>query len=93
MIERLNLGKARYLVTAIPDAFEAGHLVEAAKAANPAIHVIAGAHDAEGVAYRRKPGADDVLMGEEQLAHAMLEPLQAGRPASPIGQSQRGTLA
>jgi CPA2 family monovalent cation:H+ antiporter-2 len=71
MLARLNLPAARYLIAAIPDAFEAGHLVEAAKAANPAITVIARAHSAEAVDYLTKLGADTVLMGEEELAKGM----------------------
>jgi len=71
MLERLNLAGARYLISAIPDAFEAGHLVEAAKAANPGIWVVARAHSTEAVEYRRKLGADKVLMGEEELAKGM----------------------
>lgn len=71
ILDRLNLNGARYLITAIPDAFEAGHLVEAAKSANPGIRVIARAHSAEAVEYLRKVGADVVLMGEEELAKSM----------------------
>ena len=71
MLERLNLAGARYLISAIPDAFEAGHLVEAAKAANPGIWVVARAHSTEAVEYLRKLGADKVLMGEEELAKGM----------------------
>lgn len=71
MLERLNLEAARYLITAIPDAYEAGHLVEAAKAANPNIYVVARAHSAEAVAYLKGLGADVVLMGEEELARGM----------------------
>ncbi|MCA3655861.1 MAG: Kef family K(+) transporter [Methylobacterium sp.] len=71
MLERLNLAGARYLISAIPDAFEAGHLVEAAKAANPGIWVVARAHSTEAVEYLRKVGADKVLMGEEELAKGM----------------------
>lgn len=71
MLDRLNLKHARCLVTAIPDPYEAGHLVEAAKAANPNIRVIARAHTAEAVDYLRNVGADVVLMGEEELAKSM----------------------
>ncbi|MCA3639220.1 MAG: Kef family K(+) transporter [Methylobacterium sp.] len=71
MLERLNLAGARYLISAIPDAFEAGHLVEAAKAANPGIWVVARAHSTEAVEYLGKLGADKVLMGEEELAKGM----------------------
>jgi monovalent cation:H+ antiporter-2, CPA2 family len=71
ILDRLNLRGARFLIAAIPDAFEAGHVVEFAKAANPSIRVIARAHSSEGVDYLRKLGADVVLMGEEELAKGM----------------------
>lgn len=71
MLDRLNLAGARCVVSAIPDAFEAGHLVEAAKAANPGVRVVARAHSSEAVTYLRNLGADIVLMGEEELAKGM----------------------
>lgn len=71
LLERLNLKQARQLIIAIPDPFEAGHLVEMAKAVNPAIRVIARAHSAETVKFLRAVGADVVLMGEEELAKGM----------------------
>lgn len=77
LLRKLNLHQAKYLISAIPDPYEAGHLVEAAKAANPAIRVIARAHSAETVAYLRRLGADIVLMGEEELARGMSEALGA----------------
>jgi CPA2 family monovalent cation:H+ antiporter-2 len=71
MLDRVNLAGAHTLITAIPDPFEAGHLIEVAKAANPGIRTVARAHTAEGVAYLRKLGADVVLMGEDELARSM----------------------
>jgi len=71
MLDRLNLAGASCVVSAIPDAFEAGHLVEAAKAANPGVRVVARAHSSEAVTYLRDLGADIVLMGEEELAKGM----------------------
>jgi CPA2 family monovalent cation:H+ antiporter-2 len=71
MLDRLNLAGASCVVSAIPDAFEAGHLVEAAKAANPGVRVVARAHSSEAVTYLRNLGADTVLMGEEELAKGM----------------------
>ncbi len=67
----LNFRDARYLIVAIPDAFEAGHILEVARQANASIMVVARAHQTEEVAYLRKRGADQVLMGEEELARAM----------------------
>ncbi|NDB67354.1 MAG: Kef family K(+) transporter [Methylocystaceae bacterium] len=68
MLASLNLKEALYLVTTIPDAFEAGHMIEEAKTANPDIYVIARAQSAECADYLRKLGADLVLMGEEETA-------------------------
>ncbi|MEJ1158680.1 YbaL family putative K(+) efflux transporter [Prosthecomicrobium sp. N25] len=78
LLERLNLAGARTLVSAIPDAFEAGHLVEAAKAANPAVTVIARAHSTEAADYLAKLGSDTVLIGEQELARSMIRALKAG---------------
>ena len=72
----LNFRDARYLIVAIPDAFEAGHIVEVARQANASIMVVARAHQTEEVAYLRKSGADQVLMGEEELARAMSAQVQ-----------------
>jgi monovalent cation:H+ antiporter-2, CPA2 family len=90
VLDLLNLGEARFLIAAIPDAFEAGHIIEVAKAANPAIRVIARAHSAEGVAYLKKVGADVVLMGEEELARGMIhslthEPADLPKPVAVSG--------
>jgi CPA2 family monovalent cation:H+ antiporter-2 len=77
MLDRLNLGEARYLVAAIPDAFEAGRVVEAAKAINPSILVIARAHGKEAADYLAGLGADIVLMGEDELGREMARRLLA----------------
>lgn len=77
MLDRLNLKEARYLISAVPDPFEAGHLVEAAKAASSKVHVIARAHSEEAISYLRDLGADTVLMGEKELAKSMVEAVRA----------------
>ncbi len=77
LLDRLNLKQARLLVTTIADPYEAGHIIEAARAANPAIRVIASAHDTEGGAYLRSVGADEVLVGETELARAMALSVEA----------------
>ena len=75
LFDRLNLEGARMLVAAIPDAFEAGTLIEKARAANPGLKVVARAHDDEGRAWLRGRGADVVVLGEEELARAMIAPV------------------
>jgi CPA2 family monovalent cation:H+ antiporter-2 len=72
LLDRVNLAGARWLIAAIPDVYEAGHLIEEARAANPAIRVLARAHGAEEVEYLRNLGADLILMGEEEIAKGMI---------------------
>ena len=74
-LDLLNLDHAKWLITAIPDAFEAGHIVEVARKANPAIRIITRAHSSEGVDYLRSLGADVVFMGEEEIARGMVKDL------------------
>ena len=44
VLRAANLAAARRLVVAIPEAFEAGQVVEQARAANPALRIVARAH-------------------------------------------------
>jgi CPA2 family monovalent cation:H+ antiporter-2 len=72
LLDCLNLEKARWMIVAIPDPFEAGHIVEAARLANPSVRIIARAHSAESVDYLHSIGADTVLMGEYEIARGMV---------------------
>ena len=83
VLDRLNLKEARCVITAIPDPYEAGHIIEAAKAANARVRVIARAHDSEEEAYLRGAGADEVLVGEAELARAMANAVSAMHRAAP----------
>lgn len=70
-----NIGRARSLVVAIPDAFEAGNIVESAKALNGHLLVIARAHSDAEVEHLTKLGADTVIIGEREIANGMLKRL------------------
>jgi CPA2 family monovalent cation:H+ antiporter-2 len=74
-LELQNLAGAKWLVVAIPDAFEAGHLVEQARKLNPSIRILARAHSEEAVDYLKGLGADVILMGEEEIARGMIRDL------------------
>ncbi|HEY4471053.1 MAG TPA: NAD-binding protein, partial [Stellaceae bacterium] len=68
-----NLGNARMLLVAIPNAFEAGQIVEQARAANPGLEIVARAHFDAEVEHLLRHGADIVIMGEREIARSMLE--------------------
>jgi monovalent cation:H+ antiporter-2, CPA2 family len=68
-----NLLEARCLLVAIPDAFEGGQVVQQAHAINPELPIIARAHSEEEIDYLRRHGASLVVMGEHEIAKAMLD--------------------
>jgi len=72
VLKAANLAAARRLFIAIPDGFEAGQIAEQARSANPRVQIIARAHSDAEAEHVRKYGADAVIMGERELAHAML---------------------
>ena len=74
-----NLSNARCLLVAIPDAFEGGTAVELARKANPALKIIARSHSEEETGHLLKHGASEVVMGEHEIAKAMI----AGIPVAP----------
>ena len=77
-----NLTAAKSLVVAIPESFEAGQVVEKARKANPALLIVARAHSDAEVEYLTKRGADTVIMGEREIALAMLNRLDGGAASS-----------
>lgn len=81
VLRAANLARARHLVIAIPNAFEAGQVVQQARAANPALGIVARAHSDAEVDHLRDRGADVVIMGEREIALAMLDIL--ARPSGP----------
>jgi CPA2 family monovalent cation:H+ antiporter-2 len=67
-----NLPAARFLLVAVPDAFEGGQIVEQARKLNPDLPIVARAHSEEEIEHLRKHGATHVVMGEHEIAKAML---------------------
>jgi CPA2 family monovalent cation:H+ antiporter-2 len=68
-----NLPEARCLLVAIPDAFEGGQVVQQARAISPKLPIIARAHSEEEIDYLKRHGANLVVMGEHEIAKAMLD--------------------
>ncbi len=68
-----NLKEAKLLFVAIPQAFEAGQIVQQARRANPDLPIVARAHFDAEVKHLLAMGASRVVMGEREIALAMLD--------------------
>jgi CPA2 family monovalent cation:H+ antiporter-2 len=77
ILEAANLAAARLVVVAIPDIFEAGQIVQQARAANPGVTIMARAHFDAEVEHLARLGANVVVMGEEEIARSMLARTEA----------------
>lgn len=73
IIGALNLAGARRLYVTIPEPFEAGQIVQQARAANPNLDILARAHSSATVEHFEKLGANLIVLGETEIAHRMLE--------------------
>jgi CPA2 family monovalent cation:H+ antiporter-2 len=72
LLKAANLAKAKTLLIAIPDAFEAGQIVAQARAANANLMIIARAHSDAEAAHLTQLGANAVVLGEQEIADAMV---------------------
>jgi len=100
VIQAANLPGARCLLVAIPDAFEGGQVVQQARAINSKLPIIARAHSEEEIDYLKRHGATLVVMGEHEIAKAMLDNVaeaaalveqaaEASAPAPPPGLAEK----
>ncbi|MFT3965316.1 MAG: YbaL family putative K(+) efflux transporter [Sphingobium sp.] len=78
ILSRARLEDARLLLVAIPDAFEAGQVVEQARRLNPELRIVARAHSDGDVAHLEAMGANQAIMAEREIAGRMAE-LARGR--------------
>lgn len=67
-----HINHAGWLLVTAPDAFESGQIIAQAKKTNPAISIIARAHSDAEVEHLKHYGADHVIMGEREIADAMV---------------------
>ncbi|HYI84223.1 MAG TPA: NAD-binding protein, partial [Acetobacteraceae bacterium] len=79
VLRAANLPAARRLVVAIPEAFEAGQVVEQARAASPGLRIVARAHSEDAAAHLSRLGADLIVLGEREVALRILEDARADR--------------
>jgi CPA2 family monovalent cation:H+ antiporter-2 len=81
VVQAANLGQARWLFVAVPNAFEAGQIIEQAREISPSLPIIARAHSDAEVDYLQKLGANVTIMGEREIADAMVEHALGTPPA------------
>lgn len=81
MLRAANVAGARGLLVAIPDAFEGGQIVSKARALSASLPIIARAHSEEEIAHLKHHGANVVIMGEQEIAKAMLAQIGMGAVA------------
>jgi CPA2 family monovalent cation:H+ antiporter-2 len=67
-----NPAQARCIFVAVPNAFEAGTIVEQARAANPTAPIVARAHSDAERQHLANLGATHTIIGERELALEML---------------------
>ncbi|EEQ02973.1 Inner membrane protein ybaL [Yersinia rohdei ATCC 43380] len=71
-----RLDCARWLLLTIPNGYEAGEIVAAARIRRPDLEIIARAHYDDEVVYISDRGANQVVMGEREIANSMLNMLK-----------------
>ena len=78
-----GIGRATRLFVAIPGSFEAGQVCEQARAENGTLPIVARAHSDAEVEHLSKCGATLTIMGEAEIARAMLSMCQDLREKRP----------
>ncbi|PSH65534.1 Kef family K(+) transporter [Phyllobacterium sophorae] len=79
ILNAANLAHARWFISAIPNPFEGGNLVQQARAANPNLEIIARAHTDAEVEHLGKFGANLIIMGEQEIARGIVQHIRASR--------------
>ncbi|MDZ4865991.1 MAG: YbaL family putative K(+) efflux transporter [Alphaproteobacteria bacterium] len=73
-----KIREAHCIFVAIPNGFEAGQIVQKAKAVNPGLTIVARAHSDDEAEHLRRLGASKIIMGERELALAMVDAASLG---------------
>ncbi len=83
-MELARLDCARWLLLTIPNGYEAGEIIAAAREKRPNIEIIARAHYDDEVDYITERGANQVVMGEREIANSMLILMESERSEPPL---------
>jgi len=86
VIIQAHVARARLLVIAVPDPFDARRMLETARMLNPGIETIVRTHSDEEMELFQKENAGQVYMGEHELARSMAAHVLA-RVATPQAAS------
>jgi CPA2 family monovalent cation:H+ antiporter-2 len=73
VLESAGLDRARLVVVATPDSFQARRIVEIAQQLRPGIDLVVRTHSASELQALEELKVGRVVMGERELAHGMLE--------------------
>ena len=71
-LREAGVERAEFLFVTVPDGFEAGGIVEAARGIRPGLRVYARAHSDAEVEHLTRLGADVIISGEREIADAMI---------------------
>ncbi len=79
-----HIARARAIAIAVPDAFLARRVLELARMVNPGVQTVVRTHSEEEAGLLRKEKADQVFVGEHELAASMADYLleRSAKPAA-----------
>lgn len=72
VMELARLDRARYLVVTLPNGYEAGKIVAAARNKGGSLTIITHARHQDEVTYLKEHGANQVIMDKQEIANGML---------------------
>ncbi len=80
VLRAANVEAARCILVAVPDAFEGGQIVAQARERNASLPIVARAHSEAEIEHLKKHGATQVVMGEHEIAKAMISAIPPAAP-------------
>ena len=82
-LEQAGITRARALIVAVPNSFEAGEIIASQRAAHTHLPILACAYLGEEVAWLQKQGASQVVNGAAEIASRLISLLPASSPGEP----------
>ena len=79
-LEQAGITRARALIVAVPNSFEAGEIIASQRAAHTHLPILACAYLGEEVAWLQKQGASQVVNGAAEIASRLISLLPASSP-------------